>query len=220
MRLGGSMLLRLYFGEYTLPYLDLLFETIDAAVADPDLVVAHPAASLWVSMACERRGVPWIVGDLFPMLLPSERTPRSGTREAARPWLASHVEPGDRRPDTNAVPDQSQGIWPFASLAPLLPRCRAIVHSGAHGTNALALAAGVPSAIMPCLFDQLWHARRQEQLGTGIHVRDTAHLEASIRALLGDQSIRDRACGMGASIGAEQGTEVAVDAIEGFLGST
>ena len=140
MRLGGSMLLRLYFGEYTLPYLDLLFETIDAAVADADLVVAHPAASLWVSMACERRGVPWIVGDLFPMLLPSERTPRSGTREAARPWLASHVEPGDRRPDT---------------------KCRSRPEPG----DLAVRFAGAASSAMPG--DRSFGRSRNERLGAG-----------------------------------------------------
>lgn len=347
MRLGGSMLLRLYFGEYTLPHLDVLFESIDAEVADADLVVAHPAASLVAAMSCERRDVPWVVGDLFPMLVPSERTPPAGvpnlgpratrwiwslsrSRLAGRsagaegflafrrrlglrtdgwnlldarlsphlnlalsspsyvtaqpdwpadyrltgftPWqgpdagaipadVVSFLAAGEApvvvtlgssaasaRPELfeavarvlvklgvrglhltsneaiaertrNAVPDESQGVWPFVPLAPLLPHARAIVHSGAHGTNALALGAGVPSAIVPCLFDQLWNARRQEQLGTGVHVHGTGQLEAAVVALAGNASIRDRARTLGATIAAENGTVVAVDAIEGFLRS-
>ena len=71
----------------------------------------------------------------------------------------------------------AHGAWPFVPLAPLLPRSRGIVHSGAHGTNALALAAGVPSVVIPCLFDQLWHARRQAELGTGVWVRRPRRLE-------------------------------------------
>ena len=63
------------------------------------------------------------------------------------------------------------GVWPFVPLRGCCPVARGLVQSGAHGTNTLALEAGVPSVIVPCMFDQLWHARRQDELGTGIWVR-------------------------------------------------
>ena len=63
----------------------------------------------------------------------------------------------------------------FTPLAPLLPRASGPRPVGCtrHRTR-LALEAGVPSVIVPCLFDQLWHARRQQQLGIGIWVRRPA----------------------------------------------
>ena len=88
-RLGGAMLLRLYFGMFTIPHLDALYEAIDAEVAGADLLVAHPAASMVGAMAAERHGVPWLVGDLFPMLLPSEHAPMAGM-----PYLGRAGEPG------------------------------------------------------------------------------------------------------------------------------
>ena len=80
MPFGGAGLLRLYFGRFTIPHLAALFEAIDAELAGADLLVSHPAASLVGSMACERRGLPWIVGDLFPMLVPTATAHRPGCR--------------------------------------------------------------------------------------------------------------------------------------------
>ena len=62
-------------------------------------------------------------------------------------------------------------VWPFAPITEVLPRCSAVVHAGGHGTTAAALAAGVPSVVVPMLYDQQWHAHRAQELGVGIHVR-------------------------------------------------
>lgn len=85
-RMGGAMLLRLYFGEFTIPHLDALYGAIEAEVAGSDLLISHPAASLVGAMAAERHGVPWLVGDLFPMLMPSEHAPLAGL-----PYLGRRV---------------------------------------------------------------------------------------------------------------------------------
>ena len=45
-----------------------------------DVAVVHPVAALSATMPFERRGVPWLVGDLFPMLLPSAGSPAIGVR--------------------------------------------------------------------------------------------------------------------------------------------
>ena len=74
----GGVLLRLYFGRFTVPHLDALFGAIDAELADADLLVSHPAASIVGAMSCERHGIPWIVGDLFPMLVPTATAPSGG----------------------------------------------------------------------------------------------------------------------------------------------
>lgn len=347
MRFGGTFVLRLYFGTFTIPHLDALFGAIDAEVADADLLVSHPAAALVGAMACERRDVPWITGDLFPMLVPTAfappagmpdlgrrvnralwragRSPRLGfatsgndfkafrsrlglpTRESwnvvdARmsphlnlglvsphyvqaqpdwpenyrlvgftPWagpehgaisddvsafLASGPAPvvvtlgtsgASARPEvflqvadaldaigkrglfltSNAAIakrvsaggiSRAHGVWPFVPLAPLLERATAVVQSGAHGTNALTLAAGLPSVIVPCLFDQLWHARRQAELGTGIWVRRQRDLASAVAHAVGDVALAANARDLGGPIRAEDGTTNACDEIEAFLG--
>jgi len=340
-RLGGALLLRLYFGEFTVPHLDALYAAVDAEVARADLLISHPAASLVGAMAAERRGVPWLVGDLFPTLVPSEHAPVGGlpylgrrpTRallRAARsrlldpvtvaaPFRAYRHRLGLPVPDgwnvidarlsphanvalvpsayTPPAPDWPQpyrlvGFTPwsgpgggaldaeveryldggdppvvvtlgtsaasarpevfdqaldaldrlggraivlasndaqagrlsarggghlvrrFVPLAPLLPRSAAIVHSGAHGTNSLALLAGVPSVVVPCLFDQVAHARRQEALGTGVHVRRRRPLAPALGRVLGDDAMRARAQEFAALIAHEDGTTATADEAE------
>jgi UDP:flavonoid glycosyltransferase YjiC (YdhE family) len=83
-RLGGVRLPRLYFDELTIPYLDDLFGVIDAEVASADLVFSHPWSHLISGPAAERRGVPSLVGDLFPMLVPSRDMPPPGQRSLGR----------------------------------------------------------------------------------------------------------------------------------------
>lgn len=344
---GGAMLLRLYFGVFTVPHLDALFGAIDAEIANADLLLSHPAAAVIGGMSCERRGVPWVVGDLFPMLVPTSTGPPAGMPNlgprindrlwklgrspkidrltsgdafvafrkqlglpapagwnvvdarlspttnlglmsshyiAARPdwptnyeltgftpWdgpengalpadveafltagdppvvvtlgtsaasakpevfarVAASLNHAGRRgiflTSTAAIardferqvgPNSGHGVWPFVPLAPLLARATAIVHSGAHGTNALALAAGVPSAVFPVLFDQLWHARRQQELGTGVWVKHRRNLDAAVHRICTDAALEDRARAVGALVAAEDGTGVACDRIEQAL---
>ncbi len=346
MPFGGAGLLPLYFGRFTVPHLADLFEAVDTELIDADLLVSHPAASIVGAMSCERRQIPWIVGDLFPMLVPTTTAPPAGMPDlgrwpnralwqlgrsrlvgplmsrrgfvefrktlglgASRTWsvvdarLSPHLNLGLaspryvesaadwpsnyrlvgftswRGPNDGQLPDDVQaflgsgeppvvvtlgtsgasarpevfehvagvlddlgargvfltsnaavtervraagvakrhGVWPFVPLEPLLRRARGLVQSGAHGTNALALEAGKPSLIVPCLFDQLWHARRQQALGTGIWIRRDRDLARGMRRLLTDEALDGRARELGAEIAAEDGTAVACDEIEAFL---
>lgn len=345
MRLAGSGLMRLYFGRFTVPHLDALFTAVDDALADADLLVSHPATSIIGAMSCERRGIPWIVGDLFPMVVPTATAPPAGIPDLGpranrlawrvgrsrlggpatsrrhfvahrrhlglatrRGWNAiddrlsphlnlalvspHYVDVAEDWPDNyevvgfthwagpgrgrlphdviayladGAAPilvtlgtsgasarpevfgqiaelldergergifltsnptvtahvretiDRRHGVWQFVPLGPLLRHVRAVVHSGAHGTNSMVLAAGLPSVIVPCMFDQLWHARRQETLGTGIAARHRRHLRPAIDRLLHDPSITDNARRIGRSLAGEDGTAVACDAIDRFL---
>ena len=344
-KLGGGALLPLYFGRFTVPHLGALFEAVDAELAHADLLVSHPAASIVGAMSCERRGVPWVVGDLFPMLVPTATAPPVGlpnmgarfnraawrstrsrltaslsSRSAfvefrdrlglttPRSWnvvdarLSPHrnlgltsrhyVEPAPDWPDgydlvgftpwqgpnggrlnddvraflsdgsppvvvtlgtsgASAKPEifeavasvldelgargvfltsntaitervrssigSAHAVWQFVPLAPLLASARAVVHSGAHGTNALVLTAGLASVIAPCMFDQRWHAQRQEQLGTGIWARHRRHLCEAIQRLLADGALTEQACRLGDKLRAEDGTSTACDAIEALL---
>jgi sterol 3beta-glucosyltransferase len=347
-RFSGAMMLRLYLGQLAIPRLDRLVQAVDDELDGADLVVSHAATSLIARIACEQRGLPWIVGDLFPMLNPtashrplggpSRRTPnrttgalnrlawRSAQGAPAR-WLsceqgfaryrAQHGLPTDHGyvlqgrlsphhnvglvsphyyppapdwPDTyrmvgftpwtstdETLPDDVKefiaggdapvlvmlgsagagahrdllpgiataldrlglrgvyltstadralaladrpGVWPYVPLRPLLPHVRAVVHSGAHGRNSLALAAGKPSVVVPQLFDQEWHGRRQASLGTGILVnrRQTpTRLERAIERVITDDSYTRRAQEMAAVLDEEDGTTIACDQIEEFL---
>ena len=344
-KLGGGALLKLYFGKFTVPHLQALFDAVDAELADADLLVSHPAASIVGSMSCERRGLPWVVGDLFPMLVPTATAPPAGmpnlgstlnralwnagrSRLVApltsradfvefrdrlglatpRSWnvidarLSPHrnialssphyIEPAPDWPDgynlvgftpwngpdggrlnedvleflaagpppvivtlgtsgasakpeifeavapvldelgarglfltsnaaiterVRSVVGPVHGVWQFVPLAPLLLHARAVVHSGAHGTNALVLEAGLPSVISPCMFDQRWHAQRQQQLGTGSWARHPRHLSTAIHHLLTDRSLAEQAARIGDKLRREDGTSAACDAIEAVL---
>jgi len=344
-RFGGGMLMRLYFGELTVPYLDELYAALAAEVADADLLVSHPAAAVVGSMAAEVHDVPMVVGDLFPMLLLTEFAAMAGMPymgrwvnrqliKAGRSGLGDRVmyATGFRRfreglglsnegwnaldarlsPLSNLclVPSayvERQPDWPenyrsvgftpwagpdggaldadviefldsgeppvvvtlgtsgasarpelfdaalealdfhgvrgvflasnrelefrissragdqhlvrsFLPLAGVLERAQAVVHSGAHGTNSLALLAGLPSVVSPCLFDQIAHARRQEELGTGEWARRPRHLRAAIGKILsadGGHAVRAR--DFAAEIAKEDGTAAVVREVDALL---
>jgi UDP:flavonoid glycosyltransferase YjiC (YdhE family) len=346
-KLGGVMLLQLFLGKLTLPHLEVLYRALDAEMADADLLITHPVAAVVGAMCAEKRHVPMIVGDLFPMSVPSEYTPLAGmpylgrginralirfTRSklsdpiscakgfrdfrtklgvSSEGWNmidgrlspqsnlglapSAYVPPqpdwpGNYRlvgftswagPDGGALDDaveefldnrdppiivtlgtsaasarphvfeaamsalderRTPGIFlvsnetlaarltpqaghrhlvrPFVPLAPLLSRSQAIVHSGAHGTNSLALLAGVPSVIVPCLFDQVAHARRQEELGTGIWVHRQVQLPAALSRVLNDQgSHHDAAQSFAAKIADEDGAAAVVAEVHSLLGA-
>ena len=115
-----------------------------------------------------------------------------------------------------AARDAGHGVWPFVPLGAVLGRCQAVVHSGAHGTNAMTLRAGLPSVIRPCLPDQAWHADRQARLGTGVAVRGT-NLRAALRRVLHDSALVERAARLGTKIRDEDGAAHAAEAIDHFL---
>ncbi len=345
-KLGGAVLLRLFFGVFTVPHLDVLYRAIEAEVADADLLISHPAAAVIGNMAAERHDVPVLVGDLFPMLLLSEFAPMAGAPYLGRrfnramirmatstfsdpmtcaagirdfrrglglsvdgwnilgarlsstsnlglvpptyierqpdwpdnyrlvgftPWsgpdgghvddeVGAFLDDGDppvvvtlgtsaatARPEVfdaaiaaldrlglrgvlltsteelaERLGRKAGGrhlVRPFAPLEPLLEHARAIVHSGAHGTNSLALLAGVPSVVVPCLFDQVVHARRQDELGTGVWVRRRGDVAGSLERVLGASNGFDtRARAFAKDIAGADGVAAAVEEAESLLG--
>ena len=133
---------------------------------------------------------------LFLVSNPDERDPPSGRRASA----------------ATTAPGRS------CRWRPCSPGPAAIVHSGAHGTNALALAAGVPSVVIPCLFDQLWHARRQAELGTGVWVRRPRRLGPAVPPPAADPVPAGRGPrSWPPPSGPQDGTATAADRIEAFL---
>jgi sterol 3beta-glucosyltransferase len=101
----------------------------------------------------------------------------------------------------------------------LFPRSAAVVHHGGAGTTAAALRAGVPSLIVPFMADQPFWGRRVYALGVGPepipHRRLTVdNLANSIRQMVADQAMRQRAAELGNRIRAEDGINRAIDLLE------
>lgn len=126
-------------------------------------------------------------------------------------------------PAAKDLTDLPNGVEAFGS-APyhdLFPRCAAVVHSGGIGTTAQALRAGVPQMIVPFAHDQYDNAARIVRMGVGeaLHGRNPTgrELAATLSRLLDDDDIKDQAARVGTAIRAENGVELACDAIEAAL---
>jgi rhamnosyltransferase subunit B len=125
--------------------------------------------------------------------------------------------------DDKITPRQaSRGdFWGFAPVTQVLPHCSAVVHAGGHGTTAAALAAGVPSVVVPMLFDQQWHARRAQELGVGTYVRRgralAARLEHALHSIADGHGARAAASAISSQIEAENGPRQAADQIDALL---
>ena len=110
-----------------------------------------------------------------------------------------------------------RGAFAFAPVTPLLPRCRAAVVSGALGTLAAALTAGLPVVVLPQLFDQVWHGRRVEALGVGRMVLRAADVPNAVAQVLHDPEFAQRARELGAKLAAEDGADGLVQAVSSLL---
>ena len=112
----------------------------------------------------------------------------------------------------------------YAPYGWLFPRMAAVVHHGGSGTTALGLRAGVPSLVVPFVFDQFYWGRRIAELGVGpapAHFgKLTAEgLAAAIDEAVNDGGMRQRARALGERIRAEDGLGMAVRMLEGLVGA-
>lgn len=93
-------------------------------------------------------------------------------------------------------------------LHALLPTCAAIVHHGGAGTWSTALLAGVPQIAMGWIWDAIERARRQQELGAGLHLPShevTAEgLRSRLVRLLEEPSFAVAAAGLRAEAEAER----------------
>lgn len=110
----------------------------------------------------------------------------------------------------------------YAPYEWLFPRMAAIVHHGGSGTTAFALRSGVPSLIVPFVFDQFYWGRRIHDLGVGTrplpHKKLSANtLAAALDVALNDTQMRVRATELGEKMRSENGVRTAVNIIEGYL---
>jgi UDP:flavonoid glycosyltransferase YjiC (YdhE family) len=120
-----------------------------------------------------------------------------------------------------ALPDS---VWKidYAPYGWLFPRMAAVVHHGGSGSTAFGLRAGVPSIILPFLFDQFYWGKRISSLGAGPepipHRKLSVGRLAELLALaVGDGQMRQRAADLGEKIRAEDGVRTAVEAIQRYV---
>jgi sterol 3beta-glucosyltransferase len=98
----------------------------------------------------------------------------------------------------------------------------AVVHHGGSGTTAFGLRAGVPSLIVPFLFDQYYWGRRVFTLGVGpkpipFRKLSAAQLAEALTIATTDSLMRERAVLLGEKIREENGIKKAVEIISGHL---
>lgn len=98
----------------------------------------------------------------------------------------------------------------YAPYGWLFPKMAAVVHHGGSGTTAFGLRAGVPSLIVPFLFDQFFWGKRILTLGVG--PKPISHRKLSVAGLVEaltvattDTSMCQRAVALGEKIRAEDG---------------
>ncbi len=107
----------------------------------------------------------------------------------------------------------------YAPYAWLFPRMSAILHHGGSGTTGLALHSGVPSAIVPFLFDQFYWAERSAALGVGprplsFRRLTVERLAAMLVDLTTNPAYRQPAQTLAAALRTEDGVGLAVQMIE------
>ena len=117
------------------------------------------------------------------------------------------------------LPDHVYPIDTFVPYDWLLPRTAAAIHHGGSSTTAQALRAGVPSLVVPFLFDQFFWGRRVAALGAGpqplpFRRLTAARLTQRIRRLVDDDGLRRAAAILGQQLRSEAGIAAAVTALE------
>jgi UDP:flavonoid glycosyltransferase YjiC (YdhE family) len=100
-------------------------------------------------------------------------------------------------------------LWPvpanvrvkrWVPQAAVMPHAAAMVGHGGAGSTRMALAAGVPSVIVPGFADQPRNAARVAQLGAGIALDDAAGLREAVMRLLTEPSYRRAAEAVAADV--------------------
>jgi rhamnosyltransferase subunit B len=76
--LGTALAARFWIREFGVEPLGSIVAALTDATAGADLVLTHPTAAFAARMVAEQRGIPWVTGHLFPMLIPSDGRLPSG----------------------------------------------------------------------------------------------------------------------------------------------
>jgi sterol 3beta-glucosyltransferase len=104
----------------------------------------------------------------------------------------------------------------------LFPRMAMVIHHGGSGTTAFGLRSGIPSCVVPFVFDQFYWGERIAQMGVGhkpipYKELNVKRLTEAIRFGVSDPQIRQKAFELGQRIRAEKGIENALSIFEKML---
>lgn len=107
----------------------------------------------------------------------------------------------------------------YASYAWLFPRMSMIFHHGGSGTTAYALRSGVPSCVIPFVFDQFYWGQRSVDLGVGpapipFKKLTVEKLNQAIQVGTCTPEIQQNAADLGEKIRVENGVSAAINLIE------
>ncbi|MDO8614705.1 MAG: glycosyltransferase [Dehalococcoidia bacterium] len=144
--------------------------------------------------------------------LVAEAARQAGVRAIIEPGMAG-LGAADMPPEILVASDVPHA-W-------LLPRVAALVHHGGVGTTASALHAGIPSVVVPHVFDQFFWAERARKLGVApapisLKSLTAASLSAAIRKAVEDRKLLERARRLGEILKHERGPEGAVQLVEDY----
>jgi UDP:flavonoid glycosyltransferase YjiC (YdhE family) len=106
----------------------------------------------------------------------------------------------------------------------LFPRTALVVHHGGAGTTHAAVAAGIPSVVVPHVGDQRYWADRLQRLGVapapiGVRELTGARLADAALAAAADPRLREAAGSLAARLADEDGTSAAVGLLERVVGT-
>ena len=110
----------------------------------------------------------------------------------------------------------------YAPYEWLFPRMAMVIHHGGSGTTSFGLRAGIPSCVVPFIFDQFFWGKRIVELGVGpspipFKFLSVERLKKAIIAGTGDPLMRQRASELGRQIQTENGIKIAISLIEQVL---
>ncbi|HEX6024560.1 MAG TPA: glycosyltransferase [Solirubrobacter sp.] len=119
--------------------------------------------------------------------------------------LGTEVDPVDLGP----VPENVH-VERWVPQAAVMPHAAAMVGHGGSGSTLMAMAAGLPLAVVPLFADQPINAARVAALGAGLSLDGVESLATAVRSLLAVPSYRDAAAAVAAEIAAHSPIETVV----------
>lgn len=104
----------------------------------------------------------------------------------------------------------------------LFPRMKGVIHHGGSGTTGFALHAGIPSCVVPFLFDQFYWGDRTAALGAGpaplpFRFMNSDNLSKKIMDLVENNAYRSGAEALASELQKENGVEQAVKIIQSLF---
>jgi UDP:flavonoid glycosyltransferase YjiC (YdhE family) len=129
--------------------------------------------------------------------------------------LGTQVDPAELGPTPSSV-----HVEPWVPQNAVMPHAAAMVGHGGSGSTLMAMAAGMPLAVVPLFADQPHNAARVAALGAGVHVEPDrpSDLRETVEALLAESGYRDAAGRVAAEIAAQPRVDEVTELLEQIAG--